>query len=212
VVPGLFFGLAAAWPFLETWVTGDRREHHINDRPRNAATRTGIAMAAITFWGILWAEGANDIIADHLDISLYLTTEISRYAIVIGPVVAYMVTKRICLGLQRKDLHLLEHGVETGIIRQLPSGGYIEVTRPVTDEERAVLEAGKQVPRQRVSPGGAVPAPQTRGSLERVRLALDRALAEAVPAEDANGHGNGTGHGTSGQPAAPEAAHDPSAP
>jgi ubiquinol-cytochrome c reductase cytochrome b subunit len=222
VIPGVFFTAAALWPFLERWITGDRAEHHINDRPRNAATRTGIAMAAITFWGILWAEGANDVIADHLDISLYVTTEIARYAIVIGPVVAYMVTKRICLGLQRKDLLLLEHGVETGIIRQLPSGGFVEVTRPVTDEERAVLEAGKDVPRQRVSPGGAVPAPQARRSLERVRLALDRALAEAVPAEHANGHaangrgadgdGNGNGHGMASTPAAAEAAHEPSAP
>jgi quinol---cytochrome-c reductase cytochrome b subunit len=31
--------------------------------------------------------------------------------------VAYWVTKRICLGLQRHDLLLLEHGVEAGIIR-----------------------------------------------------------------------------------------------
>ena len=65
-----------------------------------------------------------DIIASQLSISLYLTTEIARYAIFIGPVVAYFITKRICLGLQRKDVHLLEHGVETGIIRQLPDGEY----------------------------------------------------------------------------------------
>ena len=62
-------------------------------------------MAVMTFYGILWLEGANDVIADHFDISLYTTTEIARYAIFIGPVVAYWVTKRICLGLQRKDTH-----------------------------------------------------------------------------------------------------------
>ena len=83
-------------------------------------------MAAITFYGVLWLEGANDVVADHLQISLYLTTEIARYAVFVAPVVAYLLTKRICLGLQRKDLHLLEHGVETGIIRQLPSGEFVE--------------------------------------------------------------------------------------
>jgi len=130
---GLIFTGAALWPFLEQWITGDRREHHINDRPRNAATRTAIGMAAITFWGVFWLEGANDVIADHLNISLYVTTEIARYAVFIGPAVAYWVTKRICLGLQRHDLHLLEHGVETGIVRQLPSGEFIEETAPVKD-------------------------------------------------------------------------------
>ena len=57
-----------------------------------------------------------------------------RVAVFVGPVVAYILTKRICLGLQRKDAHLLEHGVETGIIRQLPSGEFIEETRPLDEE------------------------------------------------------------------------------
>ena len=119
---GLIFTGAALWPFLEQWITGDRREHHVNDRPRNAATRTAIGMAAVTFWGVLWLEGANDIIADQLQIPLFTLTWIARFAVILGPIIAYWVTKRICLGLQRKDAHLLEHGVETGIIRQLPNG------------------------------------------------------------------------------------------
>ena len=44
----LMTGLAL-WPFLEQWITGDRREHHVNDRPRNAPTRTAIGMAGVTF-------------------------------------------------------------------------------------------------------------------------------------------------------------------
>jgi len=185
VVPGLFFGAAAAWPFLERWITGDRGEHHLNDRPRNAATRTAIAMAAITFWGILWAEGANDVIADHLDISLYVTTEIARYAIVIGPVVAYIVTKRICLGLQRKDLLLLTHGVETGIIRQLPSGSYVEETRPLTEAERAVIQSrttAAALPAGTPEPGQPVPPDAARGGLARVRERLNQVLTESIPA------------------------------
>ena len=93
----------------------------------------------ITFYGVLWAEGANDLLAQHFDIPLYITTRIAQVTMFVGPVIAYILTKRICLGLQRKDAHLLEHGVETGIIRQLPNGEYIEVTRPVSEEKRAVL-------------------------------------------------------------------------
>jgi ubiquinol-cytochrome c reductase cytochrome b subunit len=193
---GLIMTGAAIWPFLEQWITGDRSEHHVVDRPRNAPTRTAIGMAAIAFYGVLWLEGANDVIADHLSISLYLTTEISRYAIFIAPIVAYWVTKRICLGLQRKDMHLLEHGVETGIIRQLPSGEFIEETRPLNDEERAVVEVRQPVPSlpAGASAGSDVPAPGMRGGLGRVREGMYNVLTESVPM-DAHGDGHGNGHG-----------------
>ena len=193
IVPlALLFGLAAFWPFLERWITGDRSEHHLNDRPRNAATRTAVGVAAIAFYGVFWAEGANDLIATHLDISLYLTTEIARYAVFVAPVAAYLVTKRICLGLQRRDRHLLEHGMETGIIRQLPSGEYIEETRPLTDEEAAALdiEARPQPSALPAGPGtgksGTVPSPTLRNGLGRLRVRLNRALTESAPL---NGHG-----------------------
>ncbi|HUZ36803.1 MAG TPA: ubiquinol-cytochrome c reductase cytochrome b subunit, partial [Streptosporangiaceae bacterium] len=91
---GIIFGGGALWPFIERWITGDKREHHINDRPRNAPTRTGIGMAAITFYGVLWLEGANDVIAAQLQIPLYLLTWIARVAVFLGPVIAYWVTKR----------------------------------------------------------------------------------------------------------------------
>jgi ubiquinol-cytochrome c reductase cytochrome b subunit len=181
----------AVWPFIEQWITGDRREHHVNDRPRNAPTRTAIGMAGVTFYGIMWLEGANDIVARFLNISLYLTTEIARYAIFIGPVVAYWVTKRICLGLQRKDNHLLEHGVETGIIRQLPSGEYIELTKPVPEEKRAVLEARAGLPQIEAPDGDEVPAPSARGGLGKLRVSLNRVLTEGIPLPHGNGHGNG---------------------
>ena len=31
----VMYGLIGAYPFLEKWVTGDNREHHLLDRPRN---------------------------------------------------------------------------------------------------------------------------------------------------------------------------------
>jgi len=191
---GLIITGAALWPFIEQWATGDRREHHVNDRPRNAPTRTAIGIATVTFYGILWLEGANDVIADHLDISLYTTTEIARYAIFIGPVVAYMITKRICLGLQRKDLHMLQHGVETGIIHQLPSGEYVEQTRPLTEDEVAELDVRRpeKLPIEAATSAGGVPPRGMRGGLGRLKLAANKVVTESVPIET---HGNGYGHG-----------------
>jgi len=197
----LLTGLAL-WPFIEQWITGDRREHHVNDRPRNAPTRTGIGIAGVTFYGILWLEGANDVVARFLNISLYLTTEIARYAIFIGPVAGYFVTKRICLGLQRKDNRLLEHGVETGIIRQLPQGEYIELTRPVPEEVRAVLESRARLPQIEAPAGDGVPPPSARGGLGKLRGTLNRILTESIPLPPGNGHGDGHGNGHPAEPTA----------
>jgi len=192
---GLIFTAAALWPFIEQWITGDKREHHVNDRPRNAPTRTALGMGAVTFYGVLWAEGANDVIADHLDLPLYTITRIAQVSIFVLPVVAYIITKRICLGLQRKDLHLLQHGVETGIIRQLPSGEFIEETRPVDEEARAVLES-RPAPLSLPAPEQDIPAPGMRGGVGRLRERLNNVVNESVPLTEGDGYGgHGDGHG-----------------
>jgi ubiquinol-cytochrome c reductase cytochrome b subunit len=192
---GAVFTLAALWPFIEQWITGDRSEHHINDRPRNAPARTALGIAVITFYGVLWAEGANDVLADHFDVPLYWITWGARVGMFVLPVLAYIITKRLCLGLQRKDNHLLEHGVETGIIRQLPGGEFIEETRPVDDEALAKLTA-RAAPAP-LPPGETaeteVPAPGMRGGLGRVRERLYRVISESEPLPGANGH-HGNGH------------------
>ena len=156
-------------------------------------------MAAVTFYAVLWIEGGNDVIADKLQIPLYTITWIARVMVFVGPTVAFIVTRRICLGLQRKDKELLEHGLETGIIRQLPDGGFIEVHRPVDEEARAVLEA-KKVPALLPAPGtedeNRVPA-SSRGAMGRLRARANRAFAETIVVET-NGHGNGHRAGETG--------------
>ena len=201
-------GGAALWPFFEQWATGDKSYHNINDRPRNAPVRTGIGMAAVVFYGVLWAEGANDVLADFLQVPLYTITWISRVLIFVGPVLAYIITKRICLGLQRKDAQMLLHGYESGIIRQMPDGEFIEVHKPVNEEGQAVLEAKKVLallPAPGAEDSNGVPAPTSRGLMGRARAAANRAFAEAIPLET-NGHGDGhapeitNGHGNGHAP------------
>ncbi len=194
---GIVLGGAAFWPFFEQWATGDRAYHNVLDRPRNAPVRTGVGVAAVTFYGILWAEGANDVLADKLQIPLYTITWIARILVIIGPLIAYFVTRRICIGLQRKDNELLEHGLETGIIRQMPNGEFVEIHRSVTEEERAVLEA-KRVPELMPPPGSedrnGVPSPRSRGAMGWARGVANRSFAETAVIET-NGHGHGDGHG-----------------
>jgi ubiquinol-cytochrome c reductase cytochrome b subunit len=162
-------------------------------------------MTTVVFYGVLWLEGANDVIAEHFNVPLYLTTEIARIAIFVLPAAAYIITKRICLGLQLKDQHLLAHGVETGIIRQLPNGEFIEETRPVSEDARAVLESRPDYPALPAGEESAegVPAPGMRGAIGRVRERMYKVVTESVPLEEAHANGHGNGHAIEGNGHAP---------
>lgn len=135
VISLVFLAIVAVYPFLEQWVTGDRREHHILDRPRNAPTRTGIGVAGVVFYGILWAGASTDLIAYQFQMSLNHVLTAMQVLLIIGPVIGYFITKRACLALQRKDRELVLHGRETGRVVRLPNGEYIEVHEPLDKYE-----------------------------------------------------------------------------
>lgn len=135
IVPGLFFGFLALYPWLESWATGDRGEHHVLDRPRNAPVRTGIGVGLVTFYVVLVLEGSNDILANLFHMSLNDITYFVRIGIFVLPVLAFLITRRICFGLQRKDRELVLHGHETGRIVRHEHGEYIEVHAPLSDQE-----------------------------------------------------------------------------
>jgi ubiquinol-cytochrome c reductase cytochrome b subunit len=137
------FTLMGLYPWIEAKATGDRSPHHLLDRPRNAPTRTGLGVMAITFYVLLWISGGNDVIALAFNWSINAITWTIRVLLFVAPPLAFIITKRICLGLQRRDREKLLHGRETGIIKRLPSGEFIEVHAPISDEERAVLVANR---------------------------------------------------------------------
>jgi quinol---cytochrome-c reductase cytochrome b subunit len=142
----LLFGGMAIYPFIEAWVTGDKSEHHLLDRPRNNPTRTGLGVAAMTWYGMLWLGGGNDLIASQFDVSLNAVTYFLRVAVFVAPVLAFLLTKRICIGLQRADHDRLLHGAETGVIERDPSGRYSERHRPITVGEQYTLSQHAEQP------------------------------------------------------------------
>jgi len=135
VLTGLIIAIMV-YPFLEAWVTGDKREHHILDRPRNAPTRTAIGAAGIVVYAALWAAASSDIMATHFHVSLNAVIHVMQAVLILGPFVAFWVTKRICLALQKKDREIALHGYETGRIVRLPGGEYIEVHEQLDEYER----------------------------------------------------------------------------
>jgi ubiquinol-cytochrome c reductase cytochrome b subunit len=134
----------AVYPFIEGWVTGDKREHHIADRPRNAPTRTGFGAAWISWYFILLVGGGNDIWATHFDLSINTITWFVRIAFFVVPVIVFIVTKRVCLGLQRRDSEKVLHGRESGLIKRLPHGEFVEVHTPLEPGDLHTLTSHEQ--------------------------------------------------------------------
>jgi ubiquinol-cytochrome c reductase cytochrome b subunit len=64
-----------------------------------------------------------------------------RGAVFVGPVLAFFIARRWCIGLQRADQARLLHGYESGIIMRSPEGAYAEKHVPVSLVEAYELTA-----------------------------------------------------------------------
>ena len=159
VLPGIIFTLMAAYPMIERKLTRDEASHHLLQRPRDVPVRTSLGMMALAFYVVLLISGGNDVIAEKFDISLNAMTWAGRIGLIIIPPLAYVLTYRICLGLQKHDREVLEHGLETGVIRRLPHGEFIEVHQPLgpVDEHGhgQLAYGGAPVPKRMNQVGGA---------------------------------------------------------
>ncbi|GEO87748.1 cytochrome bc1 complex cytochrome b subunit [Aeromicrobium flavum] len=141
---GVLFTSLALWPFIERWITGDTREHHLLERPRNAPVRTALGAAGITAYVVGLIAGGNDIIALKFGLDIFAITWVLRFGLFIFPVIAFIVTKRICISLQRKDNETLTHGWETGVIDRSPDGGYAERHAPLPDTAAYALTGSRE--------------------------------------------------------------------
>ncbi|MGN6751272.1 MAG: cytochrome bc1 complex cytochrome b subunit [Intrasporangium sp.] len=132
----LMWTIIGVYPFVEKWVTGDEREHHLLDRPRNAPTRTAIGVAGIVLYVVLFFAAGNDLMAIKLHLSINDITNLLRLLFFVGPPIAFWITKRICLSLQQADREKVLHGRETGTIWRHANGEFEEIHAPLTPSER----------------------------------------------------------------------------
>jgi ubiquinol-cytochrome c reductase cytochrome b subunit len=217
VIMGVIFLLLTIYPFLERRFTKDDAHHNLLQRPRDVPVRTGIGAMAIAFYTVLTFAAMNDIIAYKFHISLNATTWIGRIAMLVLPPVVFFVAYRWAVALQRSDRAVLEHGVETGIIKRLPHGAYIELHQPLgpVDEHGHPIPLeyqGAAVPK-RMNKLGSGGRPGHGGFLSADPASEDAALTEAAHASEhraltalkeyqdeevghtGNGNGNGAGNG-----------------
>ncbi|MET9496052.1 cytochrome bc complex cytochrome b subunit [Streptomyces sp. NPDC006552] len=147
-LPFLLFPLVmtviAVYPFVEAWVTGDRREHHLAQRPRDHPVRTGLGVAWLSLYAVLLVGGGNDIVAVRLHLSINAITWAVRIGFFVVPALAFTVTRRVCAGLQRRDRAKSLHGRESGIVKRLPHGEFIEVHEPLSRAELYTLNVHEQ--------------------------------------------------------------------
>ncbi|WP_431963704.1 cytochrome bc1 complex cytochrome b subunit [Actinacidiphila sp. bgisy160] len=167
---GLFLALGA-YPFVEAWVTKDgQRDHHLLDRPRNRPVRTALGAAWVSVYAVALLGAANDLVALRLHMSVNAVTWAVRAGLFVVPFVVYVVTKRWALALQRADRDEVLHGRETGTIKRMPDGEYIEVHEPLGRERLHLLTQHEQYVPIRLSPDGRA------GRAERLRALLSRGL------------------------------------
>jgi ubiquinol-cytochrome c reductase cytochrome b subunit len=131
VLPGILTVLPLAYPFIEARKNKDKTNHNLLQRPRDVPQRTALGAMAIAFYVVLTISGGNDVVSETFDISLNAMTWAGRIGMLVIPPLAYYVVYRLCLGLQQHDREVLAHGVETGIIRRLPDGRFVEVHQPL---------------------------------------------------------------------------------
>ncbi|MGA9101117.1 cytochrome b [Aeromicrobium sp.] len=172
---GVLFTALGAWPFVEQWITGDKRDHHLLERPRNAPVRTAFGVAGMTMYGVFWIGGGNDIIATKFHLSLNAITWFVRIGWIVLPIITFMITKRICIGLQRADANRILHGYETGVIERTPDGSYSERHAPLSVPGQFVLTTHDRLPALEApveEDANGVPAPH--GRIERLRARFQR--------------------------------------
>jgi ubiquinol-cytochrome c reductase cytochrome b subunit len=112
----LTFLVLYAWPWLERGRTGDRELHQVLERPRERPGRVAVGAWALTFYGILLATAADDIVARLFGIPVTGVLRTLQVLVLTLPfvtaAVAFFVARALRAGtasglgeLTRADLH-----------------------------------------------------------------------------------------------------------
>jgi ubiquinol-cytochrome c reductase cytochrome b subunit len=214
LIMGLVFVLLTVYPFLEKKMSKDVAHHNLLQRPRDAPVRTAIGSMAIAFYIVLTFACMNDIIALKFHISLNATTWIGRIGMVVLPAIVYYIAYRWAISLQRSDRAVLDHGIETGILKRLPHGAYIELHQPLgpVDDHGHPLPLeyqGAALPKRmnKLGSGGAPgtgsflfadPEGEQTALVDASHASEHRAMVALKERQEAGSNGNGNGSNGNG--------------
>jgi ubiquinol-cytochrome c reductase cytochrome b subunit len=129
LIPSLTFAFLYAWPFLEARLTKDYAEHHLLDRPRDRPVRTGVGVAVLTFYVLLFLAGGNDVLAARFGISVNAITWALRIAVLTLPPLTWLLTWRLCKELQARER---AQPPSVAVLERTATGGFVEVEERTT--------------------------------------------------------------------------------
>ena len=120
--PGALFGFLYAWPAIERRFTGDRSQHNLLDRPRDAPIRTAIGVAVFTLVATVFFAGAADRAFVQVGVGYQTQIWIYRGLTLLAPFVAYWTTLRTCRRLLASEANPTRP--VTRRITRNPEGGF----------------------------------------------------------------------------------------
>ena len=182
IIPGILFTGMALYPFIESWITGDKSEHHLLDRPRNVPNRTALGAMSLAFMLIILVNGGNDIIATHFHLTINQIMWFTRIGVIVIPPIVFVITKRLCLSLQRADREIVLHGKETGRLVMLPHGEFVEVHQELTPEQKFTLTQHSQPEPLAIPDTDAGGVRNPAGIKGKIRARMSQANAEQISA------------------------------
>jgi hypothetical protein len=139
----------------------------------NMPSRTAIGVAVLAMATDLQRAGSDDVIAFHLNMPVEDLVWALRAGFFVLPAIAFVVTRRACIALQRRDRRRLRQGTEFGIAAVREGTAYVAVARPASGEERAVMEARRPDELFMPIPRHLVPLPTPRRALAQVRARVN---------------------------------------
>ncbi len=124
VVPLLLFGGMLVYPFIERLVTRDRADHDLLDRPRDHPLRTALGAATLVYYLVLSVAGANDLIPYTFGLDMMAFTRALQIAVIAGPIVVFVVTRRWCHRLQLNEIADRVAAANAGSVVTAEPAGY----------------------------------------------------------------------------------------
>ncbi len=124
--PLVVFGVLYAIPWLDRRLTRDRARHELLDRPRDNPRRTALGAAFFAWVALVFFAGSADRILIRFGIPYEAQIWFARGAVIVVPVVVYLVTARVCRELLRSGTHPLR-GWSGRRVRRAASGAFATV-------------------------------------------------------------------------------------
>jgi ubiquinol-cytochrome c reductase cytochrome b subunit len=137
---------------------------------------------SLSFVLVTLINGGNDIIATNFDLTINQIMWFSRIGVFVIPPLVFVITKRICLSLQRADREKVLHGRETGRLVMLPHGEFVEIHEELTAAEKFTLTQHQQPNALIVPAEDANGVVNPQGIKGKIRARFSQAHVEQVPA------------------------------